>query len=245
MPQVEVVSSPRPSLLDLERSCPHMRLPSPISISPPPPTFCHRASSLSISTIASDALPELPEHPSPLFARSDPSESVLSFSPPHSITELNGIYPQSGGSTALNIRYSPTLSVRIPSELPHSVITSDTSSMTRTEDTSRSFATFFGRKKRKEIAKLHDRLPLPDSIAFVFSSSGHNLVLWRKDGDSLIHIKIASWESKSLQLKHTLPYEETNHGINVKLVAEGDGWISAVIYHKKVRSSPKCLAVLC
>jgi hypothetical protein len=235
IPTPELVSRSRLSPLDRERHSRSLSLsPPPISISPPPTTFRNSASTLSISTATSDTLLELPQCSSPLYGLPDLNESVISFSPTPSITGHPGIYPHSGGSAGPNVRSPPTLPARIQSFPPPSIISSDTSSTRGVEDTPRSFSGFFNRKKRKETPKTDGRVPLPNSLAFVFSASGRNLLLWRKNGHSLIHIKISSWESKSLPMKLALPSEETDHGINIKLVAEGDGWISAVLYHKQV-----------
>jgi hypothetical protein len=120
---------------------------------------------------------------------------------------------------------------------PPSIVSVATELSSPTEDKNASkgsrLSGFFGRKK-KDSPKKEVLESLPNTLSFAFSSAGQNLVLWRKNGHSLIHIKIASWESKMLPLRHALPTQDPDRGVNIKLVAEGDGWISAIIYHKRV-----------
>jgi hypothetical protein len=203
--------------------------PPPISISPTPAT---EVSTPSIPSAISDSLAELPQCSSPVDSRSHPNESISSFSPPPSSHAFHGIYPQSGGF-ARPFQAHSGLSRNLPSYRTPSIVSTDTSSPSVVH-IPRSFGALFTRRRQRDTSGIHSHSPLPSSLCFAFSTSGRNLVLWRKNGHSLIHIKIASWESKSLPLRHTLPTEESDRGINIKLVAEGDGWISAILYHKQV-----------
>jgi hypothetical protein len=225
-------------------------VPAPlICVSSPPSNMCPDMSTLPISsTVYSEDLPELVRSPS---SRSDTNGPLLQFSPTSSLRRLQSISEhydsRAGSSTQFSPRTSP-LSPQMwrapPSYPAPSVRTTSTDSSSPSSESrpnresslreSPLLGGLFTRKKKKEITKKAVLDPLPDALSFVFSSAGNNLTLWHKNGHSLIHIKIASWESKRLDLRHTLPAQDPDRGLNIKLVAEGDGWISAVIYRKRV-----------
>lgn len=76
--------------------------------------------------------------------------------------------------------------------------------------------------------------PSPDSLSFAFSGVGNKLTLWQENGHSFIHIRIVSWVSKRIDLRQTLPAQDADRSLNIKLIIEGDGWIAANIYRKRL-----------
>jgi len=81
--------------------------------------------------------------------------------------------------------------------------------------------------------------PLPTSLSFLFSATGHALLLWRRNGHSLVRIDIQSHQSQSLPLLNAVPRTEGDREVNVKLVAEGYGRIAVILYHRQVISISK------
>ena len=76
--------------------------------------------------------------------------------------------------------------------------------------------------------------PLPSALSFCFCASGRNLLIWKKDGDSIISINIESRRSRSLSLLKSIAPSEEDKRVRVKLVAGGNDWIAAVMTHKQV-----------
>jgi hypothetical protein len=225
-------------------------VPAPlICVSSPPSNVCPDMSTFSISsTVYNEDLPELVRNPS---SRSTTNESSFQFSPTPSLRRLQRISAHNGSRAQRSAQFSPQTSPlspqmwRVPPSYPSpSVRTTSTDSTSPSSESrpnresnlreSPLLGGLFTRKKKKETPKREVLDPLPGALSFVFSGAGNNLTLWHKNGYSLIHIKIASWESKRLDLRQTLPAQDLDRGLNIKLVAEGDGWISAVIYRKRV-----------
>ncbi|KAE9965493.1 hypothetical protein BLS_007615 [Venturia inaequalis] len=201
-------------------------------------------SSLSISsTFFGDELPDLSRTSS---AKS--TEQLPQFSPTFSLRRLQSIseYNELRGHPPSTLpptpgSFSPSLSPRewkVPqSYAPPSIVPtlSDSSSTSGDNVSSQTslLGGLFSRRKRKGTLKPEVRDPLPESLSFAFSGVGNNLTLWLKNGHSFIHIKIASWESKRIDLRQTLPAQDADRTLNIKLIAEGDGWIAAIIYRKR------------
>lgn len=83
------------------------------------------------------------------------------------------------------------------------------------------------------------RRPLPTSLSFLFSATGHALLLWRRNGHSLVRIDIQSHQSQALPLLNAVPRTEGDREVNVKLVAEGHARIAVILYHRQVISISK------
>lgn len=198
------------------------------------------------STVCGDDMADLMRTYS---AKSTPGEPLLQFSPTPSLrrlqsiseyNELRGHPPSTLPATPGSL--SPSLSPREwrgpqlyapPSILP---TLSDSSSASGENVSSESslLGGLFSRRKKKETFKPEVKNSLPESLSFAFSGVGNKLTLWQKNGHSFIHIKIASWESKRIDLRQTLPAQDADRSLNIKLIAEGDGWIAAIIYRKRV-----------
>lgn len=202
-------------------------------------------STLSISsTVFGDDPPDLARTSS-----TNSTEALLQFSPAPSLRRLQSIseYNELRGHPPSTLpptprSASPSLSPREwrgpqlfapPSILPTLSDSSSASGDNVSSETSL-LGGLFSRRKKKDAFKAETRTLLPDSLSFAFSGVGNNLTLWLKNGHSFIHIKIASWESKRIDLRQTLPAQDADRTLNIKLIAEGDGWIAAIIYRKRV-----------
>lgn len=235
-----------------------LRSPSLIGISSSPPPNMRRAdtSTLSInSTVYGDDVSELSRTST---NRSDPSDPLLQFSSITSLRRLQSIseYNELCGQTSTLPPSPKPVSPQIwrnpPTYPPPSILpTLSDSSSGSGENLAQApqiLGGLFSRRKKDKPPRQEIQTPLPDALSFTFSGVGNNLTLWQKNGHSLIHIKISSWESKRLDLRQTLPSQDPDRSLNIKLIAEGDGWISAIIYRKRVRywsllqASPSSLA---
>ena len=76
--------------------------------------------------------------------------------------------------------------------------------------------------------------PLPTSLSFLFSATGHTLLLWRRNGHSLVRINMQSHKSRSFPLLNAIPRTDGDREVNVKLVAEGHGRIAVILYQRQV-----------
>ena len=153
--------------------------------------------------------------PSPKFART--AEIIPSSPPPLRPT-------------------SPQLPEVVPTRPP-----SITSTTTRTQRITNSIPTSLFRFKKTSIASSSGGLskeiqgnPLPSALSFCFCASGRNLLIWKKDGDSIISINIESRRSRSLSLLKSIAASEEDKRVRVKLAAGGNDWIAAVMTHKQV-----------
>jgi hypothetical protein len=89
--------------------------------------------------------------------------------------------------------------------------------------------------KPKERSKVKEIDSLPASLSFCFSASGQSILMWRRNGHCIIRIEIPSRSSDSLPIFHAIPeHEEGDRSVNLKLVAEGHGWIAAAMYYQQV-----------
>jgi len=75
---------------------------------------------------------------------------------------------------------------------------------------------------------------LPRSLSFCFSLSGKNLILWKKDSPTLVHIEVESRGSRLLDLTDMLPASDEVRVVNIRNVVEGNDWICALISHNRV-----------
>lgn len=198
------------------------------------------------STVFGEELPDLARSAS---VKSTSGEPLLQFSPTPSLRRLQSIseYNELRGHPPSTLpptpgSVSPSLSPREwrgpqlfapPSILPTLSDSSSASGDNVPSETSL-LGGLFSRRRKKEASKPEVRDPLPDSLSFAFSGVGNNLTVWQKNGHSFIHIEIASWESKRIDLRQTLPAQDADRSLNIKLIAEGDGWIAAIIYRKRV-----------
>jgi hypothetical protein len=90
-------------------------------------------------------------------------------------------------------------------------------------------------KIREKPEKSRGPEPLPTSLSFAFSASGQSILMWRRNGHCIIRIEIASSSSDSIPVFHTIDEsEEGDKSVNLKLVAEGDGWIAGALYYQQV-----------
>lgn len=130
---------------------------------------------------------------------------------------------------------SPPLPEVVPSRPP-----SITSTTSRTQRITNSIPTSLFRFKRTSIASSSSGLSkeiqgnhLPSALSFCFCASGRNLLIWKKDGDSIVSINIESRRSHSLSLLKSIAPLEEDKRVRVKLVAGGNDWIAAVMTHKQ------------
>lgn len=130
---------------------------------------------------------------------------------------------------------SPPLPEVVPTRPP-----SITSTTTRTQRITNSIPTSLFRFKKTSIASSSGGLskeiqgnPLPSALSFCFCASGRNLLIWKKDGDSIISINIESRRSRSLSLLKSIAASEEDKRVRVKLAAGGNDWIAAVMTHKQ------------
>ena len=75
---------------------------------------------------------------------------------------------------------------------------------------------------------------LPRYLSFCFSLSGKNLILWKKDSQTLVHIEAESRGSRLLDLADMLPASDEVRTVNIRYVAEGNDWICVLISHNGV-----------
>ena len=132
---------------------------------------------------------------------------------------------------------SPPLPEIVPTRPP-----SITSTTTRTQRITNSIPRSLYLFKKTSIASSSSGLskeipgnPLPNALSFCFCASGRNLLVWKKDGDSIISINIESRWSRSLSLLKSIAASEEDKRVRVKLVAGGNDCIAAVMTHKQVR----------
>jgi hypothetical protein len=148
------------------------------------------------------------------------------------------------GTVASEPRYSQLSqmpSATSPMRHNHRALSIFSTSTTSTNGTQRQSqerpASLFGfrfNKKRISRDKPLNLKPLPSSLTFCFSSSGHNLVLWRKDRSSIIRINVTNQESNRLSLADIMSSTEMDHNVNIRLLAEGHEWLAVVLHANQV-----------
>ena len=114
---------------------------------------------------------------------------------------------------------------------------SNTNSTNSSQGQNQERAGLFGfrfNKKRNSRDKSSNLKPLPGSLSFCFSSSGHNLVLWRKDRSTIIRIDVTNKESNKLSLAHIVSSTEMDRSVNIRLLAEGHEWLAVVLHASQV-----------
>lgn len=87
---------------------------------------------------------------------------------------------------------------------------------------------------RKGSPKHPRRRPLPTSLSLLFSATGRTLLLWRRNGHSLVRMDIESYKTQSLPLLNAVLRTGGDREVNIKLVAEGHGRIAVILYHRQV-----------
>ncbi|KAI1336877.1 hypothetical protein F5Y15DRAFT_418445 [Xylariaceae sp. FL0016] len=73
---------------------------------------------------------------------------------------------------------------------------------------------------------------LPKFLSFCFSLTGENLLIWRKDAESLVRVEIKSNEGRLINLGRLLPLEgDGDRSVSIRFVAEGSEWLSVIVSH--------------
>jgi hypothetical protein len=117
-----------------------------------------------------------------------------------------------------------------------SIVSTDTSSGS-SDSRSRTENNLFGFRwglQSKKTPKVRVKNPLPVSLTFAFSSPGSSILLWKRNGSSLLRINLTARQSRAIPLANMASSSEAGSGVNIKLVAEGDEWVAAVVYNKLV-----------
>lgn len=81
---------------------------------------------------------------------------------------------------------------------------------------------------------------LPKYLSFCFSLSGEYLLIWKKDGQSLVRVEVESRGSRLLDLTDMLVATDEVIAITIRYVAEGNDWICVLLSQNRVR----CLTYL-
>jgi hypothetical protein len=87
---------------------------------------------------------------------------------------------------------------------------------------------------KKTLTRTRATAALPDSIQFCFSSCAKYLLVWARNGESIVRICAEYNDSKLLSLSNSIPNGEVDRSVNIKFVAEGEGWISVILLNKQV-----------
>jgi hypothetical protein len=75
---------------------------------------------------------------------------------------------------------------------------------------------------------------LPKYLSFCFSLVGENLLIWKKDGQSLVRIEVESRGSRLLDLRDMLTANDEVTAITIRYVAEGNDWICILLSRNRV-----------
>ncbi|KAK3941892.1 hypothetical protein QBC46DRAFT_310306 [Diplogelasinospora grovesii] len=76
---------------------------------------------------------------------------------------------------------------------------------------------------------------LPKVLSFVFSANGQNLLLWKKESQSLVRIELATDGARPIDLAARLPPDHRGDGksVNIRYVAEGAEVIAVILSHNR------------
>jgi hypothetical protein len=75
---------------------------------------------------------------------------------------------------------------------------------------------------------------LPKFLSFGFALSGKDLLIWKKDSQSMVRVELENNGGRLLNLGALLPgggAAEGDLAINIRYVAEGSEWIAAIVSH--------------
>ncbi|KAH8671348.1 hypothetical protein BX600DRAFT_246753 [Xylariales sp. PMI_506] len=73
---------------------------------------------------------------------------------------------------------------------------------------------------------------LPKFLSFSFSLTGKNLLMWKKDSESLVRAELEVNGGRLINLGALLPSgTDGDKSVNIRFVVEGDEWIAAVLSH--------------
>jgi hypothetical protein len=197
----------------------------------PPPTFSSQTSLLGPGVAI--APHELPLHMTP----------QSNFAPPPS--EFSSLHEEPLGlehrSPAIVERPSLSRTIRMQDTRPISSISSGNSSFQESTKTSQAANGIFGlrwgrssKAPKKTSTKTRATALLPDSLQFCFSNCAKHLLVWRRNGDSIVRICAHDRQSRLLSLTNSIPNGEMDRSVNIKLVEEGEGWISVILLNKQV-----------
>jgi hypothetical protein len=183
------------------------------SLAPPPQT--HRPRTPSIDQQLLTPTPASTPDRARIPARSpEPSHAI---SPPDGIMVVGPVHPQA----QVAMPAAPGSPGR-----PQSDISTDTSR----KGYRRSIIDYFRTSRLKE----RKFGPLPDSLTFTFSATGQSILLWRRNGHSLVRIQVQDRTSCSLPLINALPAFEGDRSVAIKTIHEGREWIAIILYYKQV-----------
>jgi hypothetical protein len=159
--------------------------------------------------------------PIPVDSEFDTSPEVVPLNPP--LNRNNSVFELRGDHT-------PTVTS------PESI--SSSGSGLRSVSKLRNFLS--SRAKSSKSRPSPTATPLPRFVSYCFTASRESLLLWKRNGQSIVNVNVSTHDAKSFDLTNAIPTMETDKSLSIRLVAAGSRWICVVVLRKQVCNSLIC-----